>query len=90
MHHEAGDILLCRYISPCVDRNRSGPQPVMFTQAKRLHAYHLAMGTKQHKTFCGACAKTTNHVTVYQKADDDGQLVATVRCAEHSDEPAWS
>jgi hypothetical protein len=48
------------------------------------------MGTKQHKTFCAACAKTTNRVTVYQKADDGGMLVATVRCAEHSDELAWS
>jgi hypothetical protein len=48
------------------------------------------MGTKQHEAFCGACAKTTNHVTLHQKADDGGQLVATVRCAEHSDEPAWN
>lgn len=23
------------------------------------------MGTKQHKTFCAACGKTANHVTVY-------------------------
>ena len=57
----------------------------MFTPLKLLPAYYLAMGTKQHKTFCTACAKTTNHVTVYQKADDDGQLVATVWCAEHLD-----
>jgi ribosomal protein L44E len=46
------------------------------------------MGTKQHKTFCPACGKTTNHVTNYQKADDGGPLVATVRCAEHSEMPA--
>jgi len=43
------------------------------------------MGTKQHKTFCAACGKTTNHVTVYQKTDDGGALVATVQCFEHSD-----
>lgn len=46
------------------------------------------MGTKQHTTFCALCAKSTNHVTVYQKADDGGQLIATVRCAEHSGEAA--
>ena len=46
------------------------------------------MGTKQHTTFCALCAKTTNHVTVYQKADDGGQLIATVRCAEHSGDAA--
>jgi ribosomal protein L44E len=43
------------------------------------------MGTKQHKTFCATCGKTTNHVTFYQKGDDDGPLVATVHCFEHSD-----
>ena len=43
------------------------------------------MGTKQHKTFCAACGKTTNHVTVYQKDDDGGPLLATVQCFEHSD-----
>lgn len=43
------------------------------------------MGTKQHKTFCAACGKTTTHVTVYQKTDDGGPLVATVQCFEHSD-----
>jgi hypothetical protein len=43
------------------------------------------MGTKQHKTYCAACGKTTNHVTVYQKADDGGRLIATVQCFEHSD-----
>ena len=59
----------------------------MFTALKLLPAYYLAMGTKQHKTFCPACGKTTNHVTAYQKADDGGPLVATVRCAEHSEMP---
>lgn len=43
------------------------------------------MGTKQHKTYCAACGKTTNHVTVYQKAADGRLLVATVQCFEHSD-----
>jgi hypothetical protein len=57
----------------------------MFTARKRLLAYYLAMGTKQHKAFCAACAKTTNHVTVYEKADDGGPLVALVRCVEHSE-----
>ena len=62
----------------------------VFTPLKLLPAYYLAMGTKQHKTFCPACGKTTNHVTVYQKADDGGQLVATVWCAEHFDVYGWS
>lgn len=52
-------------------------------------AYNPGMGTKQHKTFCPSCGKTTNHVTRYQK-DDGGPLVATVRCAEHSEIPARS
>lgn len=43
----------------------------------------LDMGTKQHKTFCPSCGKTTNHVTRYQKDDDGGPLIATVKCAEH-------
>ena len=43
------------------------------------------MGTKQHKAFCAACARTTNHVTVYEKPDG-GALVATVTCVEHTDE----
>lgn len=43
------------------------------------------MGTKQHTTFCVSCGKTTNHVTRYQKDDGGGQLIATVRCAEHTD-----
>ena len=60
----------------------------MFTRLKLSAAYYLAMGTKQHTTFCALCAKTTNHVTVYQKADDGGQLIATVRCAEHSGDAA--
>jgi len=45
------------------------------------------MGTKQHKTFCLSCGKTTNHVTRYQKVDGANSLIATVRCAEHSDAP---
>ena len=45
------------------------------------------MGTKQHKTFCPSCGKTTNHVTRYQKVDGANSLIATVRCAEHSDAP---
>jgi hypothetical protein len=44
--------------------------------------------SKQHKAFCTACGKTTNHVTLFQKADGGGLLVATVHCVEHSDEPA--
>lgn len=59
----------------------------MFTLLKLSPAYYLLMGTKQHTTFCALCAKATNHVTVYQKTDDGGQLIATVRCAEHSGEP---
>jgi hypothetical protein len=43
--------------------------------------------SKQHKAFCTACGKTTNHVTLFQKADGGG-LLATVHCVEHSDEPA--
>jgi hypothetical protein len=54
----------------------------MFTLRKLCPPY-LLMGTKQHTTFCALCAKATNHVTVSQKADDGGQLIATVRCAEH-------
>jgi ribosomal protein L44E len=46
------------------------------------------MGTKQHKTFCPRCGKTTNHMTQYQKDDDGGSLIATVRCAEHSEAAA--
>lgn len=57
----------------------------MFTVRNPATRYHLPMGTKQHKTFCAACVKTTNHVTIYQKADDGSQLVATVQCLEHSD-----
>ena len=62
----------------------------MFTSPKRPPAYYLTMGTKQHKDFCAACAKTTNHVTLYEKTDDGTSLVATVRCADHTDELAWS
>ena len=62
----------------------------MFTSPKLTPAYYLIMGTKQHKDFCAACAKTTNHVTLYEKTADGDSLVATVRCAEHSDELAWS
>lgn len=51
-------------------------------------AYNLGMGTKQHKSFCPSCGKTTNHVTRYQKADGGGFLTATVRCAEHTDAAA--
>jgi hypothetical protein len=43
------------------------------------------MGTKQHQSFCAACGRTTIHVTVYQKGDAGGPLVATVQCFEHSD-----
>jgi len=57
----------------------------VFTLLKLVAVYYLAMGTKQHKTFCAACGKTTNHVTAYQKDDDGGPLVATVQCFEHSD-----
>jgi len=58
----------------------------MFTQRKLSYAYYLLMGTKQHQSFCASCAKTTNHVTRYQKADDGGQLSATVQCFEHSED----
>lgn len=61
---------------------------VALTLLKPSPAYYVLMGIKQHKTFCVLCAKTTNHVTVYQKADDGSQLIATVRCAEHSGEAA--
>ena len=57
----------------------------MFTFAKPQSAYNLAMGTKQHKTLCASCGKTTNHVTRYQKDDGGGSLIATVRCTEHTD-----
>ena len=60
----------------------------MFTPRKLSAAYHLLMGTKQHQSFCASCAKTTNHVTRYQKADDGGPLIATVQCFEHSEKPA--
>jgi hypothetical protein len=47
----------------------------------------LAMGTKQHSTFCQSCGKTTNHITLYQKDDDGGPLIATVQCFEHQEMP---
>jgi ribosomal protein L44E len=45
----------------------------------------LDMGTKQHTTFCPSCGKKTNHVTRYHKDAGGGPLIASVRCAEHTD-----
>lgn len=56
-----------------------------FTWMKLGPPTMLDMGTKQHKTFCPSCGKTTNHVTRYQKDDDGGPLIANVRCAEHTE-----
>ncbi|UVJ38732.1 hypothetical protein [Arthrobacter sp. CJ23] len=42
------------------------------------------MGTKFHHTFCDKCGIATRHITTYSK-QDCGQLVATVRCSEHSE-----
>lgn len=50
-----------------------------------LMRLQLLMGTKQHKTFCPSCGKTTNHVTRYQNGNGGGPLTAIVRCAEHSE-----
>lgn len=36
--------------------------------------------------FCDHCGRITKHVTHYENADGGGQLVATVRCVEHSEE----
>ncbi|WP_285289592.1 hypothetical protein [Arthrobacter sp. ISL-65] len=41
------------------------------------------MGTKQQRHFCETCKTMTNHVTSY--SDDSGGLLASVRCADHSD-----
>ena len=46
------------------------------------------MGMKQHHDFCHECGKLTNHVTVYEKADRGGSLIAKVQCAEHMDKAA--
>jgi uncharacterized radical SAM superfamily Fe-S cluster-containing enzyme len=46
------------------------------------------MGTKQHHAFCPECGRVTNHVTVYEKSDGGGSLIARVRCAEHSEKAA--
>lgn len=53
------------------------------TPGKPKPVYDLAMATKQHKTFCAPCGATTNHVTSY--GSRHGGIVASVRCAEHSD-----
>jgi len=46
------------------------------------------MRTKQHTCFCDHCGKVTNHVTHYETADGDGQLIAKVQCVEHAEEAA--
>jgi hypothetical protein len=60
------------------------PSNFLFTLSKRLNAYNQIMATKQQKAFCEECSTTTNHVTSYGRAAM-GDLIATVRCAEHSD-----
>lgn len=41
------------------------------------------MWTKQHKTFCSTCGRTTNHFTHYIKDDAGHAMIADVHCAEH-------